>query len=372
MTSTAHKNHPARDQSFLSRLHDGDLAPSERAHFETHRAHCNECRRLAAEYEHALSMFRTARSAPAPADMASRVLRKVQAAGRPRTAPPSFFSVDWRWASGFAVALLVLLVAAPALLRQQNRASETTAPIPVALEQRAPRSDAAPNVPSVQNERAPKDAEEPKLKADVRSAPADQSSPASRAPQVLRAAPQSAGAQVQAQAQAQAPAREAAAKDPDRQRNVAQNQAAAFSERPGDKVAASPAPAAPSAAVAGALRDEEERTEKTLDQASRLIVQEADGLGSAPRLLSGADQPALAQLRGHSFVVLVDPSGSVSDVSDVSEAVKQESTSDLKRRQAAVSKEKDAAALSAAASEPLKRLQFARSDRARRVLLRVQ
>ena len=373
MTRTSHKNHPARDQGFLSRLHDGDLAPSERAHFETHRAHCDECRRLAAEYEHALSLFRSSRSAPPPADMASRVLRKVQAAGRPRPAPASFFSVDWRWASGFAAALLALLVAAPALLRQQTRSQETAAPIPVALGERAPepapRSDAAPNAQSAQNEQATRGAEEPKLQGYVPSAPPEPSAQKGRAPQVLPPAPQNAGApaQAQAQAQAQAPAREASAKESDRRRNVAQNQTASFSERPTDKVDAARAPAAPPHAAAGALRDEEAQTVKTMDQESRLVVQEADGLGSAPQLLSGADQPALAHLRGRSFVLVVEPSGSVSEVR---EAEKQELDSNLKRRQAALSKEKDAGA--AAPSDPLRRLQFAASDRARRVLLKVQ
>jgi len=372
MTRISHKNHPARDQGFLSRLHDGDLTPSERAHFENHRAHCTGCRGLAAEYENALSLFRSARSAPPPADMANRVLRKVQSAGRTRPTPAvSFFSVDWRWASGFAAALLVLLIAAPALLRQQSRARENAAPIPVALEESSPRSDAARNVQSAQNEQAPRLAEEPKLQNDVPSAAPEPSGPKSRAPQVLPPAPQSAGghaqAQSQAQAQAQAPAREAAAKESDRRRNVAQNQTVTFSERPTDKVDAARAPAAPPRAVAGALRDEEAQANKMLDQGSRLLVQEADGLGSAPQLLSGGDQPAFAQLRGRSFVLVVDPSGSVSEVR---EAEKQELDSDLKRREASLSKEKDAGA--AAPSDPLRRLQFAPSDRSRRVLLKVQ
>lgn len=363
MTTISRKNHPARDQGFLSRLHDGDLAPSERAHFETHRAHCNECRRLAAEYEHALSLFRSARSAPPPADMANRVLRKVHSAGRPRPAPTNFFSVDWRWASGFAAALLALLVAAPALLRQQARPRETTAPIPVTLgREPAPRSDASRNVETAQNEPAPRDAEEPKPQGHFQSAPPEASARQSRVPQVLPPAPQNAGSQ----AQAQAPAKEASAKD-SRQRNVAQNQASAMSERPSDKLVVAQAPAAPPSAVAGALRDEEGLAKKTLDQGSHLVIQEADGLGSAPPLLSGADQPALAALRGRSFVIVVDASGLVSEIH---ETEKQESTSDLKRRQAALSKEKDAAAT--APDDPLKRLQFAPSDRSRRVLLRVQ
>jgi hypothetical protein len=363
MTITPHKNHPARDQGFLSRLHDGDLTPSERAHFEAHRAHCNECRRLAADYEHALSLFRSARSAPPPADMANRVLRKVQAAGRPRPAAASFFSVDWRWASGFAAALLVLLVAAPALLRQQARTRKSAAPIPVALEERpASRSDAGK---AAQNEPAPKDTEESKLHASVQSAPPEAAAPKGQAPHVLPPAPQNAGAP--AQAQYQAPARQSAAKDADRQRNVAQNQTVTFSERSADKVEAARAPAAPPRALAGAVRDENAQANKTLDQASRLVIQEADGLGSAPQLLSGADQPALERFKGRTFVILVDASGSVADVQ---EAEKQEPASDLKRRQAALSKEKDAAA--SVPSDPLKRLQFAPSDRSRRVLLRVQ
>ncbi|HKA35346.1 MAG TPA: zf-HC2 domain-containing protein, partial [Thermoanaerobaculia bacterium] len=62
-------NHPARSAEFLSRLHDGELAAAERAHFESHRAHCAECRRSASEFEAALSMFRASRTSPAASDL---------------------------------------------------------------------------------------------------------------------------------------------------------------------------------------------------------------------------------------------------------------------------------------------------------------
>src|SRR5262249_33955144 len=119
---TWNKNHPARSHAFLSRLHDGDLEPSERAHFEAHRAHCAECRTAAAEFERALSLFRSARSSPPPADMANRVLRKLRSVeARSRSPFGRALAVDWRWASAFAVALLVLLIGAPIALRQPER-----------------------------------------------------------------------------------------------------------------------------------------------------------------------------------------------------------------------------------------------------------
>ena len=129
------KKHPARSHAFLSRLHDGDLAPGERAHFDSHRAHCKECRDAAADFERALSLFRSSRFSPPPADLASRVLRKVQAHSASRRTPfGDLFSVDLRWAGAFAAALLVILVAAPIVLRQQQQTASSGGPIPARFE----------------------------------------------------------------------------------------------------------------------------------------------------------------------------------------------------------------------------------------------
>ena len=79
--------HPARSLEFLSRLHDGELSAAERAHFESHRAHCAECRKAAADFEATLALYRTDGTSPAPSDLSSRILRRLQAANR---APPAF------------------------------------------------------------------------------------------------------------------------------------------------------------------------------------------------------------------------------------------------------------------------------------------
>ena len=123
-------NHPARSHEFLSRLHDGELEPSERAHFEAHRSHCKECRDAAADFERALSLFRSSRSSPPPKDLAMRVLRKVQTHASSRRTPfGDLFSIDLRWAGAFAAALLVLLVATPIVLRQQPKTAPAESPM---------------------------------------------------------------------------------------------------------------------------------------------------------------------------------------------------------------------------------------------------
>jgi len=113
--------HPGRSVDFLSRLHDGELDPGERARFEAHRAHCAECRRAAAEFEDALSLFRSARSSPPGADLAARILRKV------RTPSPSrrfglSFGVDLGWAALVVTALLALVVTTPIVVRRRDEA----------------------------------------------------------------------------------------------------------------------------------------------------------------------------------------------------------------------------------------------------------
>ncbi|MGH9365897.1 MAG: hypothetical protein ACRD1B_11640 [Thermoanaerobaculia bacterium] len=232
---TWNKNHPARSQAFLSRLHDGELSPAERAHFEVHRAHCGQCRAAAADFERALSLFRSARSSPPPADLANRVLRKVQAFGSSRRTPfGSLFSIDLRWAGAFAAALLVLLVATPIILREQKKAFSPDTPIAVAL-----------------------------------------------------------------------------------------------------------------------------------DRPARIVVQPFDALGAAPGLLALREAPSLNDLRGRSFVLVVDGQGRVVDVREAPASKLQ--ADDARRRDGALAKEKNEAA-----STPLKSLRFQAGERPRRLLVRVE
>ena len=80
--------HPARSLDFLSRLHDGELTAAERAHFESHRAHCDECRRAAADFEATLASYRTTGTPAAKPDLAARILRRLETP-RAGGAPPS-------------------------------------------------------------------------------------------------------------------------------------------------------------------------------------------------------------------------------------------------------------------------------------------
>jgi len=103
-------SHPARSQVFLSRLHDGELSPAERAHFESHRARCADCKRAAAEFEAALALYRTAGTSPAPSDLAARILRRLEAAN-PRRRPFGIaFGIDLKWAGAFAAALVTVVL----------------------------------------------------------------------------------------------------------------------------------------------------------------------------------------------------------------------------------------------------------------------
>lgn len=397
---TWNKNHPARSHAFLSRLHDGDLQPSERAHFEAHRAHCASCRTAAAEYERALSLFRSARSSPPPADMANRVLRKLQTFPSSRRTPfGSLFGIDWRWASAFAAALLVLLIGAPFALKQQDKATvRAEGPIAVALQDRERGADSAKPSTVEETRRAPASAPVRESAQALRkqSAPAparrDERPPADSPRNVYNqdavetlaetrpAPPQAkleseaaaspkaqANAQGESQAYAQAPAanRQAGAISAQNQANdraaltnrttpnaapaAAANQAQ-FQERSGGEGARDPA------LVAG--------NSPTLDRPSRLVVQVLDALGSAPQLIGRPEEPDLTALRGRSFVLLVDAAGRVKDARE--NADKKSAEAELKRRDAQIAKEKDAA------PDPLKRLRFKAGERPRRLLVRVE
>src|SRR5215471_9393212 len=101
--------HPARDAEFLSRLHDGELNAAERAQFESHRAHCAECRNAAFDFEAALSLYRSSRPRPASPDLSSRILRKLQQSNR-RSAPlGGSVALNLRWAGAFAAAIIAAI-----------------------------------------------------------------------------------------------------------------------------------------------------------------------------------------------------------------------------------------------------------------------
>lgn len=394
---TWNKSHPASSHAFLSRLHDGDLEPSERAHFEAHRAHCSACRAAAADYERALSLFRSARPSPAPADMAGRVLRKLQALETFRRTPfGSLFAVDWRWAGAFAAALLVLLIGAPFALRRQEGASRAQEPILVAVQDREkPAPPAVPEPPAAaaadraspgrpaaadlrkQAAPAPYAAEPSGDSRQARLEQRDSLDVAAAKPDAPEAKLEAGAAREKAQSNAaseaqtsaQAPAAGGAAGI------LAQNQ---INERfaPQSKTAhrgavPAPVPPAPASPVQEQSGGEGSREPvlvsgnvPSLDRPSRLLVQSLDALGSAPEVVARPEEPDLTPLRGRTFVLQVDASGRVRDAKENVE--RNQAVADGKRRDAELAKEKDAT------SGPFKRLLFKPDGRSRRLLLRVE
>nr|MDQ6891852.1 hypothetical protein [Acidobacteriota bacterium] len=163
------ETHPARNAEFLSRLHDGELSAAERAHFESHRAHCSDCRRAAAEFESALSLYRSSRPTPASPDLAGRILRKLQTSTprRPRFGPS--FGIDLRWAGAFAAAVVAAIIGSTIIGRHEARESlaRSTAPIPIVVQSR-PVTVSEPSSPAAA---PPSDAPQAIAKAPRRAAP---------------------------------------------------------------------------------------------------------------------------------------------------------------------------------------------------------
>ncbi|HEY7370467.1 MAG TPA: zf-HC2 domain-containing protein [Thermoanaerobaculia bacterium] len=99
--------HPGADIELLSRWHDGELTPSERAHFEAHRAHCPACRRAADEYVDAMTFFRGSRgSGRPPRDLSARILRRIQPTGARRPPVGIVHGIDLRWAAAVILAIV--------------------------------------------------------------------------------------------------------------------------------------------------------------------------------------------------------------------------------------------------------------------------
>src|SRR5262249_44663199 len=174
-------NHPARSAEFLSRLHDGELAAAERAHFESHRAHCAECRRSAAEFEAALSMARPSRTSPAAPALSARILRRLRSASPARQRFGIVHGINLKWAAGFAVALIAAVIGLSIVAERESvrRALAREKPaIPVVLQKgespaappAAPLSNAAGTSPQAAGEKRGDGAFAPQP-ADARPAP---------------------------------------------------------------------------------------------------------------------------------------------------------------------------------------------------------
>jgi Putative zinc-finger len=341
--------HPARSIEFLSRLHDGELSPGERARFETHRSHCDECRKAAAEFEAALTYFRAAGSASPAPDLATRILRKLESAPRRRSPFGAAFGIDPKWAGAFTAALVAVLIGyavvergrerretarkvsvlfvTPASAREQVLADkETSAPPP------EPRSRAA----GAKEKRAP-----------VLGAPAE---PEGDARSRVASLEKRSDVLAQSAAASRPPAAE---ENPARRENTA----------PADRILAVRAAATERTKTLRSL-EESAGGEGSAAQSSgslladaeepvRITVEELDGQGAAPELKNPKDA-GLSRRDAGRYVLLVDPQGVPIGVSR------------------AASDENAGARVSKQADETLRKLRFAAADRPRRLLVRVE
>jgi len=343
--------HPARSIEFLSRLHDGELSPGERARFETHRSHCDECRKAAAEFEAALTYFRAAGSASPAPDLAARILRKLESAPRRRAPFGATFGIDPKWAGAFTAALVAVLIGyavvergaerretarkvsvlfvTPASAREEVLADKETSPPPP-----EPRSRAA----GAKEKRGLALGAPAEPEGDARSRVASLEKPQDALAQSAAASPPSAAA---------------GEEKPARRENIA----------PAERILAVRAAAAErtktlrsleeSAGGEGSAAQSSGSLLADADEPVRITVEELDGQGAAPELKNPKDA-GLSRRDAGRYVLLVDPQGVPIGVSR------------------AASDENASARISKQADETLRKLRFAPADRPRRLLVRVE
>lgn len=332
-------SHPARAADFLSRLHDGELSAAERVHFESHRARCAECRKAAADFEAALSLFRRSSPSPPPPDLAARILRRLQTASPRRARFGVVFGIDVRWAAAFAVAVIAVIVGSSVVLQRESarRESGFGGPIPVIL-----RGDGRAVRPSPA---APRPEAKPQPAGRLESpAPAPTALPGSFAQEPPR--PGMAG-----EKRAE-PLRErvSGVMMEDRSDRIpkssglAEPRASRGLERPGGEgsTSASAASAEPGAPA-------------------RLLFIPLDGEGTAPDLTTLNAGELLAELRGHEYILLVEAGG----------RVREASSSDAKKSLRPRTMARDALA-EVSAPPSVRNLRFKPGDRPRRLLLKIQ
>ena len=357
--------HPGRSYDFLSRLHDGDLSAGERAHFESHRAHCAECRHAAAEFESALSLYRATPTSPASPDLAGRILRRLQTASPRRRPFGIFHGIDVRWAGAFAAALIAMIIGSAVVLRQQASGPKvaSTAPIPVELEKSRPETRPANVEQPLARNRSIGDAAPGRADAD---APAEAVNEAKSNTDALKAAVEPSDAKREARIAAAAPpaAQVAAAPPP----------APASAPAKEKDAAARPAPVQETSASAGraASRDEPSGGERSGSAAydfaaaesnvrPRLEITALDGEGTPPRTLQ---EPELAaEHRGRTFVLIVSASGQVLEVLPQPEEAQRRAQEEGAKRQKMARREEP---------DTLTGLRFETGNRPRRLLLTVR
>jgi hypothetical protein len=348
--------HPARSAEFLSRLHDGELTAAERAHFESHRAHCADCRAAASEFETALSLFRASTTSPPSADLAARILRGLESTTRRRPPFGVVFGIDLKWAAAFSTALIAVIIGS-AVVFQRDRIRSHAAretPIPVVLQRpAAPPPAPAPQEEAARRERPPA-ARAPRADAPEAAPPAPASAPlrdsatsSGEQPFASSPPPQSAAPaepKVHAFSRRAAPAR---VEEPDRPARIDEPAPAGVLRRP------------ESAGGEGAATSSAASSEP--GPPARVVLVSLDGAGDAPEIVSAGAAERLSDLRGRQYFLLVEASGRVR------EARADGRRERLQKRNMA----RDAAEV-AAAPPSVWSLRFRPSDRPRRLLLRVE
>jgi anti-sigma factor RsiW len=335
--------HPARSLEFLSRLHDGELSAAEKAHFESHRAHCDECRKAAADFEATLAYYRTTGTSPVASDLSARILRRLQTTNRRRPAFGVVFGIDLRWAGAFTAALVAVILGASLVERQRAARS-----IPVSF---ATPSQAPPN--------AMADALAKKEMAQTLERQTGAASAKDRA----AATPNALATSLQAPAAAPAPPADKT------QRVAASANVAGVPPAPAPKLAAKPARAR-DAGGEGAASEEKTRRAPAeanfdaIDESvvrtapARLTVTALDEGGLAPAVLNGAKVELSESDRGR-YVVTVGADGVPLDVV-------RESRPGTTKMIAAAPTPADRTL------RALKELRFAPGSRARRLLAQVE
>ena len=283
--------HPARSVEFLSRLHDGDLDASERARFEGHRAHCSECRRAALEFEDAISLFRSSRSAPPRSDLAARILRKVQSTNRPRVPFSPRFRLDLTWAALLVTALLALLISTPLAVRR------APAPVPVSIGRTVAdrAATARPASPAPEPSVVLQDRGHAKGRVAGNVAPSLRKEAVAPKEEGREVAEKPAEREKQARADAAQPADRAAEAD---ERKDRLSRAVVAAESPA-LAAGGSGELPPAAGRATPLR---------------LTIQSIDGYGSAPARGSEGPVERSPQERGREYILLLDSQGVVREV----------------------------------------------------------
>jgi hypothetical protein len=352
--------HPARSLDFLSRLHDGELTPSERAHFESHRSHCDECRRAAADFEATLDYYRTAGTASPKPDLAARILRRLESSSPRRRPFGVVFGIDLKWAGAFTAALVVTLLGYSLVEREkehrQIRVSFPSAPAPPKLVAAAPPAPTAPapQEPATRPEPKVRDSKTESLMAkdQATSRPAPGPKPTAAANAVALSDAVAAEAQLEA-------------KSPTPLSSTVAQAAAVPAPRP-TKLSAKASSAGGESGVS-ADKSRRARSEAEMETvavagaapattpAIRLVVSEVDGWGTPPKILNDSEIDLGTEDRGR-YLVVIASNGTPIEI----------------RREEGRRDAREFASANPTALEILRKLRFTAGDRPRRLLVIVE